>query len=107
MGSNFNYVDYECVCPSCGAVLKRFQTKDGPGQMDTLKPWEVDNFYTQCFNCYNWTYIKTSEYARNIRDAALKQAREMVQLCELPEWYEVCEQEDRPEWMKKLTKSKN
>ena len=50
----FDYVDFECPCPACGATLDEFQSKSGPCDMATLKPWQVTNFYTTCSACDKW-----------------------------------------------------
>lgn len=50
----FDSIDYSCECPLCGEQLGGFQSKDGPCQMENLKPWEVSNFYTGCGSCGAW-----------------------------------------------------
>ncbi len=55
----FDYVDYECECPKCGAKVKRFQSKDGPCNLKTLQPVDVDSFYSSCDKCYTWIVFET------------------------------------------------
>lgn len=53
----FNYVEYQCPCPKCGEIVEGFQTKDGDDLvLATLKPADVDHFYTFCDNpdCGTW-----------------------------------------------------
>lgn len=50
----FDYIDYECNCPDCGAVVKGFQSKDGFCVMETLKPSDVKSFYSSCDKCKVW-----------------------------------------------------
>src|SRR5947209_9516122 len=64
----FDYVNFECDCPGCGAKLKGFQTKDRACVLDTLMPWEVDCFYTSCDNCGLWV-----EFRRKGSDAVRRE----------------------------------
>lgn len=50
----FDYVNYECVCPSCHNKVDGFQSKSGPCLMDTLEPDQVYNFYSSCEVCGAW-----------------------------------------------------
>jgi len=50
----FDYVDFECKCPNCGAYVDGFQTKNSNCELDTLKPWIVNNFYSSCSECGAW-----------------------------------------------------
>ena len=50
----FDYVDFECPCPSCGEPLSGFQSKSGSCDLRTLKPWQVTNFYASCESCDAW-----------------------------------------------------
>lgn len=50
----FDWIDFKCECPLCGHEVVGFQSKDGPCQLDTLKPWEVRNFYSGCVECGGW-----------------------------------------------------
>ena len=50
----FDYVDYKGNCPICGEELTGWQSKDNRCHMNTLKPHEVDSFYTSCKNCNTW-----------------------------------------------------
>ncbi len=49
----FNWVKYEAKCKECGKELNGFQTKDGNEEctMKTVKPEEIDHFYTICRFC--------------------------------------------------------
>lgn len=45
----YDNVEYECQCPVCRSrKVNGFQTKDGDRLLKTLKPKEVDNFYSHC-----------------------------------------------------------
>jgi hypothetical protein len=50
----FDYIKYSCACPECGAIVREWQSKDGPCVMSTLDPWRVENFYTSCPGCKTW-----------------------------------------------------
>jgi hypothetical protein len=41
-------------CPSCAAPLTRFQSKDGPCELGTLGPQDVNTFYCICPKCSAW-----------------------------------------------------
>lgn len=62
----FNWVEYECECPKCGEFVAGFQTKDGDDLvLATLKPEDVDNFYSDCADCGTWvefTRIKVPDF---------------------------------------------
>lgn len=47
----FDYVTYSCDCPSCGAPIKEFQTKDGDPYLNTVEPWTVREFHAFCDGC--------------------------------------------------------
>jgi len=47
----FDYVDFKCDCPTCGAEVKGFQSKDGVCLLTTIKPWETCRFYSSCKEC--------------------------------------------------------
>ena len=55
----FDYVRFSTPCPTCGAELNKFQSKDGVCELDTLNCWEVEEFYDYCSDCktsvlYTW-----------------------------------------------------
>ena len=50
----FDEVKYEAPCWKCGEILKHWQSKDGPCNLLTLFPTEVDNFYDSCGKCGAW-----------------------------------------------------
>jgi len=50
----FDYVDYEGECPVCGHVVGGWQTKDGDVSLKTVKPHEVERFYSDCAACGSW-----------------------------------------------------
>jgi hypothetical protein len=62
----FDYVDFECDCPSCGEKVTGFQSKDGPRELRTLKPWYVNNFYTSCSKCKRWVEYVAGERNRDM-----------------------------------------
>jgi Fe2+ or Zn2+ uptake regulation protein len=47
----FDYIEFETECPSCGAKVDGFQSKDGPCSLTTLKFWEVNSFHSICEKC--------------------------------------------------------
>lgn len=49
----FDWVSYEAPCWHCGALLKRWQSKDRECTGDILEPWQVKNFYDLCI-CGAW-----------------------------------------------------
>jgi hypothetical protein len=50
----FDYINFECDCPICGARIKEFQSKDSDCSLDILEPEEVDNWYSLCDRCENY-----------------------------------------------------
>ena len=52
----FDRINYTAPCPACGAELgpERWQSKEHACIMQTLEPWEVDNFYAVCAGCNTW-----------------------------------------------------
>ena len=57
----FDYIKLKIDCPSCGARVTSFQSKDGPCYLTELNYWEVDNFYTSCGKCNLWIeYVRKS-----------------------------------------------
>ena len=70
----FDFVDFTCDCPTCGKLIKGFQSKDGPCQLLKLKPLQVDRFYTACGNCNSWI-----EYVRDVEAPDLPEYGSMDQ----------------------------
>jgi len=54
----FDWVDYECECPRCGAKAGSFQTQSGPRTLETLRPEAVPYFYTECEGCHAWIEVR-------------------------------------------------
>jgi hypothetical protein len=50
----FDYVRYEAPCWKCGTTLTDFQSKDGNCYMETVRPEEVQTFYSDCPKCKVW-----------------------------------------------------
>lgn len=48
---NFDWVDYECICPICRNKVDGFQTKDGKCMLEKLKFSDVHKFYSYCNTC--------------------------------------------------------
>ena len=60
--SMFDYVvGFECKCPSCGADVDEFQTKDMTRVMDNIDFRFVDYFYTACPVCSVWITVEIKE----------------------------------------------
>ena len=47
----FDYVNYKMKCPTCGAEMADFQTKDLGCTMAVVEITEVLNFYDSCRKC--------------------------------------------------------
>ena len=61
MGMYDEIITPELKC-ECGAVLKDWQSKDGPCLLENLHFAEVNNFYTGCEECSKWyEYTRTKE----------------------------------------------
>lgn len=52
-GDAFDHVNFACLCPSCGAKITTFKTKDLCNQLDTVDYRIVYHFYTEC-RCGAW-----------------------------------------------------
>ena len=50
----FDDIEFEMDCPGCGKKVSGFQSKAGPCLLETLKPIQVNNFYSACDNCKGW-----------------------------------------------------
>ena len=55
----FDYIEHSYTC-DCGNVVDDFQSKDGPCQLLTLTPLQVNNFYSNCDKCH--TRLNFSRY---------------------------------------------
>ena len=49
----FDWVDFACSCPSCGARVEGFRTKDLCNQADTVDFRIANHFYAEC-HCGAW-----------------------------------------------------
>ena len=49
----FDWVEYTCPCPNCGAEVDGFQTKDLCRQLDRIDYRTVYHFYAMC-HCGTW-----------------------------------------------------
>jgi hypothetical protein len=49
----FDWVDYACCCPSCGAEIEVFRTKDLCNQRDRVDHRITYHFYAEC-GCGAW-----------------------------------------------------
>jgi hypothetical protein len=60
----FDWVEYDDICPECGAKLEGFQSKTGPCELLSLQPKDVRNFYTSCDTCDAWVEyrVKVTDY---------------------------------------------
>lgn len=66
----FNYVNYECECPYCGALVKGFQTKDDniyPLELQSVSYLDICNFYCGCKECGAWIEFHRNQ-AKSIDD---------------------------------------
>lgn len=50
----FDDVNFTMPCPTCGAQMGNFQSKDGPCDLSTIEPDAVSNFYASCHKCWSW-----------------------------------------------------
>jgi len=50
----FDYVEWEADCYKCGHTLTSWQSKDGPCDLGTVEPWQVQHLYTGCPKCKAW-----------------------------------------------------
>lgn len=50
----FDYVHFEMNCPTCGAPVKGFQSKDYACELETIEPDAIQNFYSSCRGCNTW-----------------------------------------------------
>jgi len=68
----FDYIEHEANCESCGEPLSGFQSKDNVCELKTLKPSDVDVFYTSCDKCNAWHnfYVKRECIVKEIKAVA-------------------------------------
>lgn len=52
-GESFDWVDYRCRCPNCGAEVDGFRTRDLCNQLDTVDYRIAYHFYATC-KCGVW-----------------------------------------------------
>jgi hypothetical protein len=90
----FNWIDYECECPECGALVNSFQSKDGPCDMTKLRPWEVEHFYGECPGCKKKLHLSLTETAKTIRDFALQEAYRNIDDVRHEGWFKIEVRED-------------
>ena len=50
----FDWVHFEMECPTCGAAVNGFQSKDSACNLDTIEPDTLRNFYSSCPKCKAW-----------------------------------------------------
>lgn len=50
----YDNVEYRAKCFKCGNMLTDWQSKDGECELATIKPHEVERFYTSCPECGFW-----------------------------------------------------
>lgn len=50
----FDWVNFKCECPECGAEVSGFQTKDLECELQTVEPQLLDHFYSSCGRCGTW-----------------------------------------------------
>jgi hypothetical protein len=86
----FNYVNLKIPCPYCGEVLSGFQTKDGVACMDTVEPWTVNRFYTNCPGCDHWVeYVRKDNQPIDLIEEykqAIEILTQFVDIKKLPEF---------------------
>lgn len=46
--STFDWVDYQCPCPNCGAQVTDFRTRDLCNLLDTVDYRTTNHFYAMC-----------------------------------------------------------
>ena len=63
----YDDVDIEIECP-CGAIVKDFQSKDGPCLLAKVSLSCVDNFYGICPKCKTWIEFFRKEKSNDIKD---------------------------------------
>ena len=57
----YDYVNYECECPTCHAKVDNFQTKDGDRVLRRVEPEDVEQFYAICDQCKCWIEFNRDE----------------------------------------------
>ena len=58
----FDDVNFKAKCPTCGANMSGFQSKDGYCVMETIEPDTVNSFYSNCRKCKTWVeFIREPE----------------------------------------------
>jgi len=57
----YDLVRFEIECPGCGEIVSSFQSQDGECILNWVNPSDVDNFYTDCWNCGDWLEVSKQE----------------------------------------------
>ena len=73
----FDYVDFECECPSYGRKVIGFQTKEGPMTLDHVSPYDINNFYSSCGECKLWiefTWTPISEVTGPAKEGSIRKS---------------------------------
>ena len=50
----FDYVNFKMPCPSCGAGVDGWQTKDSTCSLELVEPDSLTRFYASCPGCNAW-----------------------------------------------------
>ena len=64
----FNEVNFSMTCPICEAEVNGFQTKEGNLLLDNVEPDSVNNFYSNCDNCFSSGVNTWIEYSRTSKE---------------------------------------
>lgn len=68
----FDYVHFEMDCPTCGAKVGTFQSKDASCNLDILEPDRLQHFYSDCRECKAWIeFFKPPPDPFPLRDTSL------------------------------------
>lgn len=106
----YDHVKYDGSCPECGAIIRDWQSKDGPCLLNTLDPWQVKQFYSPCPACKAWV---TATVDAEVEHVVKRCDISFVKRCDIsfkagP--YRTGEEEEQekpeegavPEWLKKV-----
>lgn len=74
----FDDVIFEIKCPKCKEKVNDFQTKDSVCLMRDLNFWEVNNFYSRCYNCDVWIEFTLKHQERPNRKLTIKDYKMIV-----------------------------
>lgn len=67
----FDEVHFQMACPTCGTVMKNFQSKDGVCELETVEPDAVNNFYCSCRKCLTWVEFRRGRQQVPAREVPL------------------------------------